>query len=255
MPAQQLVEHPPPPDLAPFADALWHVRIADPGIVRLLPTGCGELLVYRNRRGAGLTVVGPMSRAQTNTVYPGDLYAGVRLKIGTRVLLGQLAGRTLCDARLRGYAIADDSVRALEEDFGRLSSAPRILERLAGFARELVCRRLLVRDPLIDRFIAAAAAGHGGGRAGTLLTALPLSPRQFRRRLLAHTGLTPKALLRLYRQQAVLRDLATGDASITAIAARHHYTDHAHLTHEFRASIGLTPIQLRHALVLHRPHR
>lgn len=255
MPAQRLVESPPPPDLAPYVDASWYIHITESGTVRLLPTACGELMVYRNRRGLGLTVVGPMSKAQTNELHPGDRYAGVRLKAGTRVSLGQRSGRAFRDARLRGEDIADESVRALEIDLKHLSSIAHILERLAQFARDLVGCGLLTRDPLIDRFIAAAAASHGTAQAGALLAALPLSPRQFRRRLVAHTGLTPKALLRLYRQQAVFRDFATGDATIATLAARHDYTDQAHLTNEFRAYVGVTPLLFNQALVLHRPHQ
>ena len=68
------------------------------------------------------------------------------------------------------------------------------------------------------------------------------SPRQVERLFLQYVGVSPKLLARIVRFRYVkaLLDSGTTD-SLMGIAFDNGYTDHAHLTKEFKAFAGLTP--------------
>jgi len=74
---------------------------------------------------------------------------------------------------------------------------------------------------------------------------LALHPRTLARRL-DEVGLTPLALKRACALVGATRDLLETDLSLTTIAARHGYSDGAHLTRQVRqATGGFSPSELR----------
>jgi AraC-like DNA-binding protein len=70
-----------------------------------------------------------------------------------------------------------------------------------------------------------------------------LSERQFNRVFRDVVGLPPKPFARVARIQRVLYSSRNADHALTLeqMAARHGYHDAAHLAHEFRALVGMTP--------------
>ena len=83
-------------------------------------------------------------------------------------------------------------------------------------------------------------------RVGDLAARLAVSPRTLQRVGPRHTGFTPAALIRRSRLQSAadqLRQLPQAD--IGEVAHRLGYADHAHLTREFRAVLGITPSRYR----------
>jgi AraC-like DNA-binding protein len=105
-------------------------------------------------------------------------------------------------------------------------------------------------DRQVSRDIAEAwrlLVGTGGAiRAGELAERVGWSPRYLQRRLLAETGLTPKAAARVARFDRARRMLqrkagAGHSPALADIAAACGYYDQAHLAREFRELAGCPP--------------
>lgn len=88
---------------------------------------------------------------------------------------------------------------------------------------------------------------HGGnGRVDDLAAHVALSPRRLRAVFVDELGVGPKALGRLVRFEravAMVRDQVArpGDETLSDVAARAGYADHAHLVHEFQEMAGTSP--------------
>ncbi|MBW9205907.1 helix-turn-helix domain-containing protein [Mumia sp. zg.B17] len=86
----------------------------------------------------------------------------------------------------------------------------------------------------------------GNGRIDDLAAHVALSPRRLRTVFVDELGFGPKVLSRLVRFEravAMVRDqtVAPETGSLSDVAARAGYADHAHLVHEFRTLSGTTP--------------
>ncbi len=85
-------------------------------------------------------------------------------------------------------------------------------------------------------------------RAEDLAARLSISVRTLQRLAHRYVGLPPAAMIRRRRlQEASQRVREHPDADLAAIAAELGYADHAHLTNEFRAVLGITPRTYRAA--------
>jgi AraC-like DNA-binding protein len=250
MPAINIIEFEPPLILAHYVDKFWHCEIKAPGVIRLLPTACSELMAYHKPYLSGISFIGPMGQSQMTQVSPGEVYAGARLKAGTRALFREKSYQLLKDSKLRSFEMADPAIKAFEADMPSLLTFEAIEERLKALVTTLIERKQLVRDPLVDQFIALAEVCQGHLKAEEAMMDIPMSPRHFRRRFAAYTGFTPKEFLRLCRHQTALRDLKQKTRTVTEVAALNGYTDHAHFTHEFHQLVGVTPISFEHELTL-----
>jgi AraC-like DNA-binding protein len=94
----------------------------------------------------------------------------------------------------------------------------------------------------VQRTVAALADTHGLADLDFFSRAANLSPRQFRRRCLDESGLTPKHLCRILRFR---RALHLGNRHMhdwAGIAAETGYFDQAHLIRDFREFTGQTPM-------------
>ena len=94
------------------------------------------------------------------------------------------------------------------------------------------------------------ARSGGTIQAGELARRVGWSPRYLQRRLLAETGLTPKAAARVTRfdrarrvlqRQAATPAGAPGTLNLAGLAAGCGYYDQAHLAREFRELAGCAP--------------
>jgi AraC-like DNA-binding protein len=78
----------------------------------------------------------------------------------------------------------------------------------------------------------------------TLAARVCLSRKQFEREFHAMIGISPKQYLRIIRfQSAIFLKSKDEDLSMTRLALDCGYYDQAHLTNEFKALSGLTPVQ------------
>lgn len=81
-------------------------------------------------------------------------------------------------------------------------------------------------------------------KVGELAREAGLSTRSLQRRL-GHADLSFSGLVRLVRIHEACRLLADGAAPITAIALCAGFSDSAHFSRDFRASMGMTPSDYR----------
>lgn len=176
----------------------------------------------------------------------------VRAPEAARALLVKL--RPAAAARLLGVETAEIAGLSLSlEDVVGRAAADRLEDRLAqaGGAQE--------RFAIVEAFLAPRLAdapgrdglGHaafdlmvahdGAVRIDAVAEELDVSARWLEQRFAAAVGLTPKAVARVLRLQAALKGRATG-LHWSAVAADAGFADQAHLTREFRAMVGASPM-------------
>ncbi len=113
---------------------------------------------------------------------------------------------------------------------------------------ELIKR--LKRPLLIHPAVAHALAVRDGAWESIRVAAIQresgYSPRHFVALFRGAVGLTPKHYYRIKRFTAALQRLASGNpGNLADLAAAVGYSDHAHLSREFREFAGITPAQYR----------
>ena len=59
--------------------------------------------------------------------------------------------------------------------------------------------------------------------------------------MVAELGMSPKELCRLFRFDAVIGRLTSGESSLAEVAAATGYADQSHLTREFHQMVGCSP--------------
>lgn len=84
-------------------------------------------------------------------------------------------------------------------------------------------------------------------RIETLARVAGLGTRRLERLIRRLFDLTPSQLLAKTRIEAAARELATGHASVAAIAGACGYSDQSAFTRQFRSVVGVTPTQYRAA--------
>jgi AraC-like DNA-binding protein len=140
--------------------------------------------------------------------------------------------------KLFGHQLAS----SLEDE---MASAGKASSRLA-IAERFVRSRLLrpahrpVQDTLMDRAVELIVESQGQLRVAALASECGLSERQFARRFQCHTGMRPKALLRVSRLRAALHARQAGAGWVDA-ACEAGYADQSHWVREFRQMAGAPP--------------
>jgi AraC-like DNA-binding protein len=166
---------------------------------------------------------------------------------GLRLLLPQGASMLL-DAPL--MALEDlwgTEARALLE---RLVLAGTPEQRLALLERYLDARVQHVSAPsrAINHAFRVIQAAHGELSTEQLARTCGCSSRTLRTLTLAETGLTPKHLARVVRIRHALELLADAGVQLSAAAASSAFSDHAHMSREFRELLGVPPSQVSQRL-------
>jgi AraC-like DNA-binding protein len=206
-----------------------------------------------DRPGDYRTLLGGLHTTPALITHPGR-QSGVQVQLsplGARALLGLPAGE------LAGRDLAADDV--LGPVAGQLHERMRAAADWA--ARFAVLDQLLLDRADLDQQVPPDVAEawrlllRSGGqlRAAELARHVGWSPRYLQRRLLAETGLTPKAAARVTRfdrARRILQRQATADGpgpggadtgTLADLAAGCGYYDQAHLAREFRALAGCPP--------------
>jgi AraC-like DNA-binding protein len=95
------------------------------------------------------------------------------------------------------------------------------------------------------RAVGAMTRTHGNANLDWIAAQANLSPRQFRRRCLEESGLTPKHLCRVLRfRHSNSLASASRRPDWADIAGRAGYYDQAHLIRDFREFTGQTPMSV-----------
>jgi AraC-like DNA-binding protein len=202
---------------------------------RVAPDGCLDFLY---ERGGAFRVIGTMTLLQHFDLPSRAFLIGIRFRPGmARPFLGVPAAK-FTDGSI---PLADLWPHRTREWTDRLDSA-----KSAGDARQIMLSGLPVpfENPNpVQRAVESIAAAHGSADLQRVAEHANLSPRQFRRRVLEESGLTPKLLSRVLRFRHASRlALVAERPDWSAIAAEAEYFDQAHLIHDFRSFTGRTPV-------------
>lgn len=225
-------EQAPPAGLAEWVECVWTVEAArgipDYGVA---PDGCLDI-VYSEAEG--LRAIGAMTMERRYKLAPARV-CGVRFRPGAAGRFLKAPAGELTDLEVPLEELWGAPARGLAE---RMANAPAAAEVLAG-----ALDRPAAAPDAVERAVAAMAAAHGAVDVDEVARAANLSPRQFRRRCLGATGLSPKHLCRILRFRRA-RELAAREPGLkwALIAVDAGYFDQAHLIRDFREFTGRAPM-------------
>ncbi|MFF7733314.1 DUF6597 domain-containing transcriptional factor [Streptomyces sp. NPDC007984] len=206
---------------------VWTNTLSRPGVGRVLPDGCMDLLWHDGR----LMVAGPDTRAYLPGEGSGP-WAGVRFYPGTAPALLGVPAHELRDRRVELTDLWPASrVRRLAD---RVNAAP---DPASGLEELALWRAAGAEppDPLLRQVVTALDAGRP---VATTADELGLGARQLHRRSLTAFGYGPKTLARILRLRRAL-GLARAGVPFARTAARAGYADQAHLARDVRELAGL----------------
>jgi AraC-like DNA-binding protein len=222
-------------ELGDIVACTWQRSVTAPGMQRVIPDGCVDLVWH----GDVLGVAGPDTAPWVSPLAPGASIVGLRFRPGTAGTALGLPASELRDARV---ALEDVWGRGAVELAERLGCAADADEQRRILERAVAARRAAMDEP--DRLVLAAAGvlGRPRSRVRAVGARLGLSDRQLLRRFQASVGYGPKTLDRVLRLQRFIgRARAVGDDSLARLAVELGYADQAHLTRECVALAGETP--------------
>jgi AraC-like DNA-binding protein len=231
----------PPPLLGRWVECIWLLQ-SDSRVSghRVPPDGCLDILYDRNH---GLRAIGTMTREQRFDFPNGTRLIGIRFRPGMAGPFLGISPAKLTDESAPLQDLWDRRGRELQtklEDARSNQDAMRIL--LSGLPTPYTAP-----NP-VQRAIEAIAAANGSADLDSMARQANLSGRQFRRRCLEESGLTPKHLCRVLRFRHACRMAHVAAQSNengvnwSAIALEAEYFDQAHFIRDFRQFTGLTPM-------------
>ena len=217
----QYCEIPAQPRVSDAIECFWHSLQTNASAVthRVVPDGCADLLLVLGAGRPILQVVGPMTCFQDVALEPGAEFLGVRF----RGAMGP------CRFGGRAGEIVDQVVD-LECLWG--ARARRLCERLAG-AKTFAGRTTLLCDSFavhaagssIQQAIGALERRRGRIALDALACQSGLSVRQFPRRCIEESGLSPKLLARILRFRQAWQQAQAEAGEQAGLAAECGYAD------------------------------
>jgi AraC-like DNA-binding protein len=242
-----------------FGFAAAHYRRRGAGEIRRLPTGRATIYYAADVRGpglgkrdVGLYCEGPHSGGFTVTHESGELVA-IKVRAGA---LGAMLGIPARELRDRTIDLEDVWGRRSREIAEDMASAPSVTARIDLLQRELAVRCAGKHGDTRGAIDAAAIVARDGGRVriGELSRRCGVSERTILQRFDAGVGISPKQYARLVRLRATLTRFAyAGPIDCSDLAISCGYCDQAHMIHEFRTLIGLSPLAFRNGSTAFSP--
>lgn len=229
-------EQPPPPSHARWIECAWLLESGTESLAhRVPPDGCVDIIYGPSQ---GLRVVGTMTREQRFQFPENVSLTGIRFRPG---MAGTLLGVSPEELTDRSASLEEVWTCGGAELKRRLDDAKSIQEAVGLLLGSL--RVPAERPNPVQRAIEAIAAANGNADLESVARQATLSPRQFRRRCLEESGLTPKRLSRVLRFQHACRLASSvGRVNWSEIALEAEYFDQAHLIRDFQDFTGLTPM-------------
>ena len=200
-----------------------------------------EFGTERLRRSWAETVIGPIDRCRKRLILRDHVHS---LDVLFRPLgMYRLFGVPI--APFTGGGAAADSVfgpqiATLQE---RLGNATNFAERV-NLLDDFFVHRLGLSNPLTPTAGAMRLMASGQCNVGDAAKMTGISERQFERRSLEWTGMSPKALARVSRFQRAIREYRSGHSSWLDIAHKVGYYDQMHLVRDFHDLGGGAPTQV-----------
>lgn len=234
----------PDPALQPFIRHYWRIsgRQVQPGPIELLPDGGASLLlnlgegIQSERFGtswsdAGPLLVGAMTAGDTQTLIGESLLFGITFKPG---------GFTF----LHRYGAMDRAAHEVQPfDRCLFPDADLILRHGAPYVDRFYMERLSPPRYSLLPVVAQIEHRQGRIRMDELMRAHCTTARQLERQFKQQIGLTPKELIGITRfgHAFGMVQREHGNRSLMDIAWACGYTDHAHMTGDFKRRTGRPP--------------
>lgn len=242
-------EYPAPASLEDRVLSVWSFRRSalESGVVRHLipPDGCVSVaFAVHSDRSPEVILVGAHERPLAVPIYPGDRYWGIRfwpdagatcLGLNAEEWVGR---RAPAEPWVAGYP---HEVLPAVERAGSDSEAHAAVARWAN-AQNWGAASL---DAAVRLAVLAIVAAKGALAMHELPAITGLSARTLLRRFRAATGMTLKRYAKVRRsREAAARHHESPSTTWSRIAVEVGYSDHAHLTREFRAIVGAPPSEI-----------
>ena len=204
----------------------------------IYPDGCVSVLVSSMSPVA--VVFGPRTTPHETRAVPGMRVWGVRFwpDVGERVL--GVPARELRDLTATAPAACEgfrEMLRGVDD------------EKTAWARIEAWCTARVDRwdppDPRVRRAVNAITSSAGTIQLAELAIQCDVGPRQLQRLFRNATGLTIKEYARIRRYRTALAPTLENEGQSWArLAATFGFSDHAHLSREFRALTGTSPTEI-----------
>ena len=228
-------EHQPILALSRYIECVWTLDSPAPiNNHRVPPDGCLDIVYDRTH---GLRAIGAMTTEQRFHFPRGAQLTGIRFRPGmARMFLG-VSSAELTDRALPLEDLWSTRARELR---GRMDDAASV-QRASSILLDNLRAAAPPNPP--HQAIESLAAAYGNVDLDLIAHHANLSPRQFRRRCLEETGLTPKFLARVLRFRHACRIAGVPDRpNWSDIALQADYFDQAHLIRDFHQFTGQTPM-------------
>ena len=199
------------------------------------PDGCMDVIYSPDE---GLRVVGTMTVEQRFDLAAGAHGFGIRFHPG---MAGAFLNVNAAEVTDRMLPLEDLWGRKAHDLAARMEGAPTISAAASILSAALPTPQA-APDP-VRRAIAEITTAHGEIDLDWVAGQANLSTRQFRRRCLDASGLTPKHLCRVLRFRRACA-LASAAPDWAEIAASVGYFDQSHLIRDFREFTGVTPMSV-----------
>jgi AraC-like DNA-binding protein len=230
-------EQAPPSALSRWVECSWSIESTRPlrGYA-VMPDGCLDLIYSPE---SGLRAIGAMTVTRHHNLCAGVPSAGVRFQPGMARRFFRIAPSELTDQAIALDDLPGRSARELERRLGEAKSSSEIVKLLVGqvFGVDAAV------DP-VQKAIEAITAAHGDIDLNYVSSKANLSPRQFRRRCLEESGLSPRRLCRILRFRYASQLASRAPRDWAGIAQAAGYYDQAHLIRDFREFSGVTPMSV-----------
>jgi AraC-like DNA-binding protein len=230
-----LREQSPAGPLTRWVECGWFLDTVEPVTGHPVPPdGCLDI-VYEP--SLGLSAIGTMTREQHVHFPKGARVAGVRFRPG---MAGAFLGVSPAELTDTSAPLEDFWPRRARELKRHLDDA-----RSAKDALQILLANLPAPADITptQRAIEALTRANGNADLDSAAKQANLSPRQFRRRCLEESGLTPKRLCRVLRFRHVCRMAGQRDRlNWSALALEAEYFDQAHLIRDFQEFTGHSPM-------------
>ena len=230
-----------PPQLARNVECFW-IATQERGsetIKRVTPDGCADIIYSRASGGATLVVVGAMTRFEDFAQPSGLCSVGIRFRPGMWSKMLPVSGPELTNSVMPLADIWGKRAHTLLAQLDGTDEPPQFAQVLMGAVPVLNDKRL----PL-ERSIELLETSHGRFRLDDAAAAAGIGVRQFRRRCIDATGLSPKLLARILRFRYATELIPAMTGRHAELASECGYADQSHMIGDFQAFAGRTPMQL-----------
>jgi AraC-like DNA-binding protein len=195
---------------------------------------------------SGVLISGPTTAASERVLRGRGWAVGVLLQPAGTPALGYDASALLDSATpVEALRLRDDVAAAMEADAAARERHGAAVAVVEAWLRERL-GPVSEQGLLANRAAEIVESDAGLVRVAELAARLRVTERTLQRAVRRCTGMSPHDLVRRRRLQDAADRLRQGTgADLSRLAAEVGYSDHAHLTREFRASINETPSDFR----------